>query len=167
MKIDKISFAVGASIGAVVAIAIVAVMMLYSGTSTLGPDVDYSNNTGFFMYGLLKEISASKMTIDQTFSNPANLLVTIRLDKGAVFVNCREGDEFRQHPEACSKTITADELDKGIHVCAHTRLYNGEFYGGKIWLDYACGPFQTAVTAREYTNDSVVVIPPDSLTAGQ
>lgn len=113
-----------------------------------------SNRTHFFMSGLIKRISADSMVIDQTFGHPEytdNPNVTVRLDRGAVFLNCydMQAGQNASDPGSCSKVITDDQIADGLFVCAHTRMYDGEFYAGKIWLNSACGPFENEITTNE------------------
>jgi hypothetical protein len=147
MKLDVTSLAIGAGIGvAVVTVAVVIFVMqperIILDTETAMAVIASSNNTHFFMSGLIKEISDDAMIIDQTFGNPRyhdNPAVTIKLDRGAAFVSCRASSVL---PGETCKDSVANRIDEEqINVCAHTRMYNGEFYAGKMWADSACGPF--------------------------
>ena len=135
-------------------------MQLGSPVYTTNPDIPAnSNRTHFFMSGLVKQITPQSMVIDQTFGHPEytdNSNVTIRLDRGAVFVNC--GYDI----ESCRKTITEEQIAKGLYVCAFTRMFNGEFYAGKMWLNSSCGPFQNEITngSPEDSNQSSIQSPP-------
>ena len=146
LKINTASFAIGIGIGVVIAIAVSAVFLPRLGPqiyTTSQDTMTNSNRSHFFMSGIIKQISSESMVIDQAFGQPDyidNANVTIRLDRGAVFVNC--GYDI----ESCMKTITQEQMAKGLYVCAFTRMFNGEFYAGKMWLNSSCGPFQNEIT---------------------
>lgn len=155
MNINATSLAIGISVGIVIAISAVFALRLGEPANPVDADVlANSNGTHFWMDGLIKEFSSEHMAIDQTFGNPGytdNPNVIVRLDRGAVFLNCydKETGESAPSPALCSETITDDEIEAGLYVCALTRMYNGEFYAGKTWLYSACGPFQNEITAGE------------------
>lgn len=145
------------AIGAIIVFAVLSLFLFRIGPITLEPTspttlVIYtnSNNSQFFMGGLIKQISANALVIDQTFGNPDytnNPNVTIRLEKWSAFVNCydKQTGQSAQSPEVCSRTITGEEITKGVQVCSLTSMYNAEFYANKIWLYSSCGPFQNKI----------------------
>jgi hypothetical protein len=146
MKIDTASLAIGAGIGvAIVTVAVVVFVMQPGRTvldnETLMAAITSTNNSHFFMSGVIKELSDDAMIIDQTFGNPDyndNPAVTIRFDRGGVFVSC-EGSGVPG--ESCRDSVASRISEEPVYVCTHTRIYNGEFYAGKIWADTGCGPF--------------------------
>jgi len=148
MKIEAASLAGGIGMGVAIVTVAVVVFVMQPGRIILDKEtamaaIASSNNTHFFMSGLIKEISDDVMIIDQTFGNPQyhdNPAVTIKLDRGAAFVSCI-GTGIPG--ESCRDSVTSRIGEEQIHVCAHTRMYNGEFYAGKIWTDAGCGPFNT------------------------
>jgi hypothetical protein len=106
-----------------------------------------NNGSHFFMAGLIKEISEDEMIIDQTFGNPQyhdNPSVKIRLERGSGFVSCRGTGA----PDETCRDSVSSRIDEGVHVCALARMYNGEFYAGKMWADQICGPFNTEKTDK-------------------
>lgn len=149
MKLEIASLAIGIGIGVAILTAIVILYVLPFGRGVVLDFEDAAlsseDNAQFWMFGLIKEINPKIMTLDQTFGDPGlqpgtnNPAVQVRLDKGAVFVNCREGAESRYTPEGCSKTLTQDKLSKGVHVCALVSTFgDGVLYAGKIWVDRVC-----------------------------
>ena len=93
-----------------------------------------------------REINPEMMVIDQTYGRysreqpgSANPGVEVRLDRGAVFVDCHENGKLRQPPEECAQTFTEQELAEGVHVCALVSNFgDGVYYAGKIWLNTEC-----------------------------
>lgn len=166
LKVDTASLTIGIGIGIVAAVSVVFGLQSASVTQPVDNNpIDSflvnSNRTHFFMSGHIKEITADYMVLDQTFGNPHftdNPNVKVRLDRGAVFVNCYETPD----PEPCSKRITDDQIAAGLFVCAHTRMYDGEFYAGKTWLNSTCGPFQNEVTTSTNESSVVIIIPEGS-----
>jgi hypothetical protein len=148
MKLNAASLAIGAGIGVAIVAAAVALFLMQPGRIILDGEQDmaaFASNNGshFFMSGIIKNISDDEMTIDQTFGNPEyldNPNVKIRLDRGGVFVSCHGRDV---PGESCKDSVVA-RMGEGVYVCAHTRMYNGEFYAGKIWADSGCGPIGLA-----------------------
>jgi hypothetical protein len=165
LKLEIASLAIGIGIGIAILTAIVILYVLPLGK---GVYLDFEDaalstedNAQFWMFGLIKAINPQVMTLDQTIGDPGlqggtnNPAVHVRLDKGAVFVNCREGAEGRHTPEECSKTLTQDKLAKGVHVCALVSTFgDGALYAGKIWIDRVCShsePVQSSLTAEGIT----------------
>ena len=165
MKLEIASLAIGIGIGVAIVTAIVILYVLPIGRGVVLDFEDAAlsseDNAQFWMFGLIKEIDPNIMTLDQTFGDPGlqpgtnNPAVQVRLDKGAVFVNCSEGAELRQTPEGCSKTLTKDKLSKGVHVCALVSTFgDGVLYAGKIWVDRVCShaePGQLSLTSEGIT----------------
>lgn len=145
MKLDVASLAIGAGVGVAIVATAAVVFLMQPGRIILNGEPEmaaFASNNGshFFMSGIIKNISDDEMTIDQTFGNPRyldNPNVKIRLNRGGVFVSCYGRDV----PGESCRDIVAARIDEGVYVCAHTRMYNGEFYAGKIWADSGCGPF--------------------------
>lgn len=167
LKLDPTSLAIGVGIGVVTLAAVVILYLLpFGGTDSLdsleSDILSSSDNASFFMFGLLREINPEVMVIDQTFGRyspeqpgGANPGVQVRLDKGAVFMNCHENGEGRQQPEASAKTIAEQQLARGVHVCALVSNFgDGLYYAGKIWLNTECSlaaPVPSSLSAEGIT----------------
>jgi hypothetical protein len=142
MKLDVASLAIGIGI-AVVTVAVVVFVMqpgrIILDNETAMAVIASSNNTHFFMSGLIKEISDDTMIIDQTFGNPEyndNPNVKIKLERWSGFVGCRGTGA----PNETCRDSVYNRADEEVYVCVLTRMYNGEFYAGKIWADTNCLP---------------------------
>lgn len=147
MQLDTTSLAIGVGIGIAVVTAVAVVFVILPGSGiieseTLAADAfSSSNQSHFFISGPVKELSDDLMILDQTVGRPElndNPAVKLRLDRGAAFVSCIGTEDPMDN---CEKSITKRLGKVPVWVCAHTRLYNGEFYAGKIWADSGCGPF--------------------------
>jgi hypothetical protein len=133
--------AIGAAIGVAVtaAIAFAIIGLQNSSQNTLASSEIYQDNVGSFVYGIAKEISESRLVIDQTFnrtgfkSNPA---VVINTEAGSTYFDCFEipnEDSF-----GCNQT-THDKLTTGIHVCAHVfSEKDGSLRGASIFYNATC-----------------------------
>jgi hypothetical protein len=136
------SLAIGTGIG--IAIVAAFVVLMQPGKAVLESEpamaaITSNNGSHFFMSGIIREISDDEMTIDQTFGNPEyhdNPNVRIRMDRGAAFVGCQGTGT---PDESCKDSVTA-RIGEEVYVCALARMYDGEFYAGKIWADSGCGP---------------------------
>lgn len=150
MKLDGASLALGVGIGVAIVTVTVVIFLQQPGKLALDNEkamaaVAANNGTHFFMTGLLTEISDDTMIIDQTggrsYSND-NSAVTVRLDGGAAFVGCK-GD---MPGENCEDIISNTLGKRPVYICALTRMFNGEFFAGKIWADESGCPFITGKT---------------------
>lgn len=153
MKLDIASLAIGVGFGVTVVTAVVVVFVLQPGRVVLDKEpamiaaVAANNGTHFFMSGLVMEISDDMMILDQTFGRPEfndNPRVTVRLDWKA-FVSCVGTGT---PGEGCKDSISSRLGKEPVYLCAHTRMYNGEFYAGKIWVDRGCGPLPIQKTTE-------------------
>jgi hypothetical protein len=143
MKLDGTSLVIGIGTGvSAVTIAMIAFFAQFSQSVVeelpLITNVVANNQSHFFMSGLLTRMSDNVMILDQTFGRPEfndNPSVIVRLDGGAAFVSCNPSE-----PANSCKESVVNRLDREpVYICAHTRMYNGEFYAGKIWADAGCG----------------------------
>jgi hypothetical protein len=85
-------------------------------------------------------MSEDMMILDQTFGRPDfndNPRVIVRLD-WAAFVSCVGTGT---PGEGCRDSVSSRIGKEPVVLCMHTRIYDGEFYAGKIWADSGCGPF--------------------------
>ena len=149
MNVDITSLAIGAAIGVAVVTIVIVVLVL---PEKVGLDnqrtmaaVLANNQTHFFMSGLVIQMSDGIMVLDQTFGRPDfndNPSVEVRLD-WAAFVSCVGTGTPN---EECEDSVANRVGKEPVSVCALTRMYNGEFYAGKIWADSGCGSFSVEGT---------------------
>ena len=64
------------------------------------------------------------------------LPVIVGLNGEAAFVSC----SLIEPASSCKESVLDRVGKEPVNVCVHTRLYNEEFYAGKIWADAGCGP---------------------------
>jgi hypothetical protein len=148
MKLDGVSLAIGVGMGFVAATVSFIAFVLQPGQIALDSEdtvvaaVTANNRSHFFISGLIAEMSNDTIILDQTFGRPDfndNPMVTVRLDRGAAFVAC-VGTSMSTE-ETCEESISNRLGKEPVYLCAHSRMYNGEFYAGKIWAESGCGPF--------------------------
>lgn len=100
----------------------------------------YQDNLGFYVYGLVKDVSGTELILDQTFNrsyagdNPA---VRISLKEGASLLICERSIEG-PFVSVCGP-IEIEAIQKGMYACAQCRQLGGEVIGGKIFFNATCG----------------------------
>jgi hypothetical protein len=154
MKLNIASLAIGIGIGVAIVTAIVVVYVLQPRGIDLDKEdaiaaIAANNRSHFFMSGLVTKMSDDAMILDQTFGRPDfndNPMVTVRLGQGGAFVSCKGIDDPTQ--QDCEDIISNRIGKEPVSVCALTRMFDGEFYAGKIWAESGCGPFPIETTSN-------------------
>jgi hypothetical protein len=145
MKFDIASLGIGAAAGAAIVTVAIAIFAMQPEKVVLDSELAKSavaanNGTHFYLSGLVTEMSGDMMILDQTFGRPDfndNPRVSVRLD-WAAFVACVGTGT---PGEGCKDSVSSRIGKEPVYLCALTRMYDGEFYAGKIWADSGCGPF--------------------------